>query len=314
MAESIRKSPSMVYLPPMPESASAILRKHNANTLSIFTTYVKTFAEQHVEGVENQLPLTQYAVGKQDVNGVATANGGLAGAKNSALDFLPSLPAPNARSAFVALSGHGDAFTTISDLCSSSRQGIFLESAIVPHLTLHPAESRQPLNAYLLDFFNHGDLAALKEANGIRREDVWFVLNDFSLVLGTVCAALAIYLGLVPKGRDADDELLNVMGTGDAVENDQDEREAAESSLLPKVEEVRNVPAPVPAKRGPKTKIAEDWGEAEEAMQEEERWVAGVEERERGTDEVEYAGLMGVYRAMRKLKAEFDAKFKEIWA
>lgn len=304
MAEKIRKSPSMVFLPPMPKQASDVLVKHNADTLSIFTTYVKTFADQYVKNAEDQLPLTQYAVGRQGSTTEAKA-----------LDFLPSLPAPQARSAFVALSGHGDAFPTIGDLCSSSRQGIFLESAIVPHLTLHPTESRQPLNAYLVDFFVHGNLQALEDANGIRREDVWFVLNDFSLVLGTICAALAIYLGQV-QGRDADEELLNVMGQGDAVENDKDEQEAAEAAAaevaLPKIDERPTAPTAAPVPRKGKRGVVDEWGVAEDALQEEERQEWEIEER--GTDVEEYDRLMTVYRAFRKLKAEFDGKFKEIWA
>ena len=160
MAQKIEKSQSMVYLPPMPKKAADILLKHNADTLKIFTTYVKTYAEQYVEGSETQLPLTQYAAGdKKD----SKANGAIKGAEKTSegLDFLPSLPAPAARSVFAALSGHGDDFPTIADLCNSSRQGIFLESAIIPHLDLHPNESRQPLNSYIMDFYNHGDLKAL---------------------------------------------------------------------------------------------------------------------------------------------------------
>ena len=121
MADAIRKSPSMVYLPPMPKAALSTLETHNANTLSIYTTYVKTFAEQHVKGAETTLPLTQFSANSPDAN------------STSDLSFLPSLPAPTARSPFVALSGHGDAFPTISDLCTSSRAGIFLESALIPH-------------------------------------------------------------------------------------------------------------------------------------------------------------------------------------
>src|SRR5277367_5761758 len=65
-AEMIRRSPSIVLLPPMPEKAAALLREHNANTLSIFTTYVKTFAQQHVKGEDRLLPLTNIPVGGQE--------------------------------------------------------------------------------------------------------------------------------------------------------------------------------------------------------------------------------------------------------
>jgi ATP-dependent RNA helicase DDX60 len=186
-AEKIKRSPSIVYLPAMPEEAATILRKHNKDTLNIFTTYVKTFAAQHVKEEERYLPLTHTPVGLapplssngKPANGHATANGdakpnGHAKEPDSAIDFLPSLPVPHARSSFVALSGLGDEFTTIEDLCSSTREGVFLESAVIPHLELHPDETRTPLNAYLLDFFMHGSIDPLEKANGIRKSDVSF--------------------------------------------------------------------------------------------------------------------------------------------
>lgn len=70
------------------------------------------------------------------------------GAKASCPDLFPaSLPAAKVRSAFVALSGHGDAFDSISDLCSTVRGGVFLEEAVIPHLTVYPEEAKMPLNA-----------------------------------------------------------------------------------------------------------------------------------------------------------------------
>jgi len=175
--EKIKRSPSNVYLEPMPKEAAAILRNHNKDTLDIFTTYVKTFAEQHIKEEERALPLTRTIVGPTPVveaNGKASnghANGGVH-KENIAVNFLPSLSTPYARSSFDALSGHGDTFSTIEDLCSSTREGVFLESAVIPHLVLHPEETRSPLNAYLLDFFKHGAVKPLEDANGIRKSDV----------------------------------------------------------------------------------------------------------------------------------------------
>ena len=135
-AEKIKRSPSVVYLPPLPQDAADIVRDHNKKTLEIFTAYVKTFAAQHIKEEERYLPLTKTPIGaapatsdnRKLVNGQASAH-------NSAhinrddkgprcKDFLPFLPAPHARSAFVALSGLGDDFTTIEDLCSSTREGV----------------------------------------------------------------------------------------------------------------------------------------------------------------------------------------------
>lgn len=188
-AEKIRRSPSKVYLDPMPQEAADILREHNKKTLDIFTTYAKTFAAQHVKDEERYLPLTHTPVGASPpnhangkaLNGYAAANGSGNAAEedDSATSFLPSLPAPHARSAFVALSGLGDKFSTIEDLCSSTREGVFLESAVIPHLELHPDETKSPLNAYLLDFYTHGSIVPLEHANGIHKSDV----RHLSLVL-----------------------------------------------------------------------------------------------------------------------------------
>jgi hypothetical protein len=183
-AEAIKRSPSIVYLPGMPEEATDILRRHNKDTLDIFSTYVKTFASQHVKEEQNSLPLTHTHVGAipsetSRTNGEILSNGsahvnGNSISDSSATGFLPSLPAPHARSAFVALSGLGDEFVTIEDLCSSTREGVFLEAAVIPHLEIHPDETRTPLNAYLLDFYMHGALEPLELANGIRKSDVRF--------------------------------------------------------------------------------------------------------------------------------------------
>jgi hypothetical protein len=312
MAERIRRSPSMVYLPPMPENAAEILRTHNAKTLSIFSTYVQTFAEQYVKNDETELPLTKLAVGRQEeskseVNGTK----GVVSDEAPKINFLPSLPRPHARSSFVALSGHGDDFSTIDDLCTSSRTGIFLESAVIPHLELHPDESRTPLNAYLLDFFMHGDLQPLSDANGIGRSDVWFILNDFSLVLATITTSLALYLGLGPKGRDAEDEMLNIMGSGDANENDRDEEEAAETIIATTTGQTTSQPQQPLLRKGKKG-VAEDWDADEDAIEAQENQSKEAEQI--GTDDEEYEKLLSVYRAFKKLKAEFDAKFMAIWA
>lgn len=126
---------------------------------------MRTFVDQHVKEDDRKLPLTGMEVGSADNN-----------------VFLPgSLPPTKVRSAFVALSGHGDDFESISSLCRTTRSGVFLEEAVIPHLDVYPDESKTPLNAYLYDFFMHGDLDALEKANGVKKSDVWFLLNGMSL-------------------------------------------------------------------------------------------------------------------------------------
>lgn len=127
----VKKSSSIVFLPPLPSKAARIIRNHNQETLQIFTTYVETFVKQHVKYDDCQLPLTGVTMGGDEVLG----------------DLAGKLAPSKVRSAFVALSGHGDTFECISDLCRTTREGVFLEEAVIPHLTIYPDEANTLLNA-----------------------------------------------------------------------------------------------------------------------------------------------------------------------
>ena len=159
----IKRSPSVVFLPALPAQAEAVLRKHNEDTLDIFKTYVKTYVDQHIREQDCRLPLTGIKCGGE---GPVITDGP-----------LKSLPATSLRSPFVALSGHDDNFESISDLCRDVRSGVFLEESVIPYIAISPFETDVPLNAYLYDFFRHGDITALRKANGIKRGDIWFWLN-----------------------------------------------------------------------------------------------------------------------------------------
>jgi hypothetical protein len=161
--EVVKRSSSIVFLPPMPKEAEVILRAHNKETLDIFHTYVSTYVHQHIPEEDNTLPLTGLEIGED-----APAHG--AG--------LPGALAPTkVRSRFVALSGYGDDFDSISDLCGTVRTGVYLEESVIPHVDIYPDETAVPLNAYLLDFYKNGDILALEKANRIPSGNVWFVLN-----------------------------------------------------------------------------------------------------------------------------------------
>lgn len=156
----VKPSSSIVFLPPLPQKASQILSQHNRQTLDVYKTYVETFVNQHIKHDDRKLPLT-----------------GLLAGGNGEKDGMESLPPTRIRSAFVALSGAGDHFDNIHDLCATTRDGVFLEEAVIPHVEVYPDEMEVPLNAWLLDFFKHGDVDTLEKANGIRRADIWFLLN-----------------------------------------------------------------------------------------------------------------------------------------
>jgi hypothetical protein len=136
------------------------------------------------------------------------------------------------------------------------------------------------------------------------------VLNDFSLVLATIATSLALYLGL---GSDADPEMLDVMGSGDAAENDGDEAMAADAILDSTAMKTTPAPQQTFAKKG--KKVVDDWDAGEDAIVAEENYMKSEGANGTGvTDDEEYDKLMNVYKAFRKLKTEFDSKFREIWA
>ena len=293
MMTGAKKSPSIVFLPPMPEKANAILRAHNRDTLDTYSTYVETYATQHIHDEERHLPLTEVQVGGKGDQQAATILGASAPTRS--------------RSAFVALSGHGDNFESISDLCTTVRAGVFLEQAVVPHLEVYPYERKAPLNAYLYDFFMHGSLEPLETANGIRKSEVWFLLNDFSLVLATIVTSLSNFLRL-KAAQDVD--MIDIVGSGDAVEIDADER-LAEEMATPLVSQLNQKLNVLPAKN----KVAERWDDGADDVDD----VTLVTEGSRRSsttligqdDKME---LLQVYEAFVRLRTEFDEKFKAIGA
>jgi hypothetical protein len=305
--EVVKGSPSIVFLPPMPEQAADILRRHNKSTLDIFTAYVQTFVEQHVHEPDNALPLTAVKVGTDS---------------SKPLQGAPQKAPLKARSAFVALSGHDDSFESIHDLCNTGRGGVFLEEAVVPHVPLYPEDSELPLNAYLYDYFTHSNPNALITANRIRRGDVWFVLNDFSMVLATIVTSLSNFMNL---GTDSDLDFIDVRGGGDEADEDKEDK------LLPNdaASEITNLSGttlnsgsgpvkqdlPIQVKKK-KAKVMDSWEDEDDDEEEddvEEDWDADDADQEAPAWE-EGAGLLNVLKAFKALKEDFDTKFKTMWA
>lgn len=308
LEEVVKKSPSIVFLPPLSSTAANILREHNQSTLDIFTAYVQTFVEQHVEDADDSLPLTKVKIGGNAIPESART--------------LPYRTPPTVRSAFVALSGHDDLFDSIHDLCTTSRAGVFLEEAIVPYVGMYPDESELPLNAYLYDFFNHGDTTALATANRIRRGDVWFVLNDFSMVLATIVTSLSNFMNL-----STESDFTDIRGEG------EEEEERREDKLLPedsgyetastvsmslKASAQQDLPIQVKKKK----KVADSWDDDadDEDFQDE---LAVANEKKKAQKEAEMldkpaweegADLLNVLKSFKLLREEFDTKFRAMWA
>lgn len=313
----VKPSSSMVFLPPMPESASKILIEHNKQTLEVYRAYVETFVDQHIKDDDRTLPLT----------------GLQAGAKSNAPTGIRSLPPSRIRSSFVALSGAGDNFDSIHDLCQTVRDGVFLEEAVIPHMDVYPEEMEVPLNAYLLDFFKHGDVHTIEKANGIRRSEIWFLLNDFSLVLATIITSLMNFMKLT-EATDLD--MLEVMGNMDAHEEAEDDKVAATETqseasgpsvadsgvvLTDRTASGRSGPAAPTQKQSKNAESWEDLAESEDDSDVEAAKEKAIGEEAKALAEELAAwdgdggeGLKDVLKAFQKLHAEFTVKFKAMWA
>jgi len=182
-AGEFAKLPSMIILPPLPPAAVRVLIQHNHEVLRIFAGYAFTYASQHASRLpmDDQLPLSGFRI-------TATPNE----EHHPILDRLEAQKVPiTVRSAFVANSGHGDNFGTVSEPVRSSRPGVHLNKHSIPSFDgLVDRGEELLLNAYLLDFWIHGQKQTIHKANGIREGGFWYLLNDFALILQTIVVTL----------------------------------------------------------------------------------------------------------------------------
>jgi ATP-dependent RNA helicase DDX60 len=169
MKEIVRKSSSIVVLPRLDKRAREVLLAHERDILRIFASYALTYATQNSAqlGQDTQLPLS-----KIRYDG-SPGDGGLF-RRHLEKTSIPVV----ARSPFVANSGHDDHFESISELARTTRSGLYLNEHAIPSMSgiiAVPDEKDEvfELNAYIYDFYLHGQPVTLAKANGIRRGDIW---------------------------------------------------------------------------------------------------------------------------------------------
>ncbi|KIM41415.1 hypothetical protein M413DRAFT_27773 [Hebeloma cylindrosporum] len=272
--------PSMIVLPPLPESARDVLLVHDKEILQIFSDYVSAFARnsENTMGQEEILPLSKISVCGNDTHRRAEMAQFYAHLQSNATPIIT-------RSVFVANSGHGDVFSSVSELTRTSRAGLNLNEYAIPSMThlTNTAENdtntlEHRLNAYILDFYTHGQVETLARANGIRRGDVWYHLQDFALTLQTVEAALK---QLLTHGASK-------VGSSSS-ESDQ--------GMLDPVDDMEEM--------GVDDKDPEEGSE-------------GVEAGEHTSDALGHEGLSdsdwNVYNVVTQVCKEFQEKFKAMWA
>ncbi|KAL2701010.1 hypothetical protein AAEP93_007829 [Penicillium crustosum] len=312
-----KKPSSIVALPPLPRKAASALRAHNRQVLDVYTGYVSTFVKQHIKEPDCLLPFS------------GTKCGGESSAKKLGFSQFDHI-SPSIVSPFFALSGNGDQCNTVFELSQMVRSGVWIEDSVIPYVAIDGNENATPLNAYLYDFFKHGNVSQLETANRIRRGDVWFVLNDFSLTLATIKTSIE---GFLKPGGNIGADMLDVAGGGDDYENlvddkavDQIEAENA-GKLVVKPDNKQTMPAaPIPSSRPKAKKVVMDSWEDEmddEDDESEEEAIAASKDTANGLSskttqekpvDNSHRSMFLVAKAFKELHNEFDTKFKAMWA
>ncbi|OTA98900.1 hypothetical protein M426DRAFT_325608 [Hypoxylon sp. CI-4A] len=319
----VYRSPSGVLLSELPRKAVQTLKEHNQETLRIFQNYVSTYTSQHLRDTPDlRLPFTEHEIKPSDPYDMG--------------NILPSLNETVVRSPFAALSGFTDKFETIGELCDTARAGVFLEESAIPYIPIAPHETKGvPWNAYIYDFFKHGDMGALVRDNGIKGGDVWFRLKDFSLILATIATSLANFMSADAEADDA--AMIDVQDAGDIIAENADaasdggisDNRSAVHSAMPRGAETEKMSK----SKGKKTVVADSWdAESDESDATEEdsfRWSTSSPTSSRtkypsSMSETEFPtpswsqsdgeSLKKVHYAFQALKEQFDEKFLKVWA
>ncbi|RAL11807.1 putative DEAD/DEAH box helicase [Aspergillus homomorphus CBS 101889] len=327
-----KQSTSTVVLPSLPRNAARILCGHNRETLDIYSTYVATFVDQHLHEPDNRLPLTQLRQGGGTPISEITRDTILAQrAAQTPTQAMITSP-------FVALS-NPDPAKNIADLCKAVRQGVWLEQSVIPHVPVESDGEAILKNAYLYDFFKHGNKRALETENMIRRGDLWFRLNDFSLVLATIVASLGSFLEIHAQSAMGEVPGLEVMGCGDLQEEEGgDDTADADGAPLPamakdSIGEMKSARRKFTStSSGPSVEdeVPDSW---EDAIQDGDDIKEGAgpatapetffsEYNQNAQDQrtkqavaaFKRNELLRVLRMFQTLKTEFDDKFRKMWA
>ncbi|KAI9567890.1 hypothetical protein HD554DRAFT_2314563 [Boletus coccyginus] len=292
----IKRSASMVILPPLSDDARRVLTAHEEEILRIFTSAVPNF------GPDTRLPLSGTELGGTPTSDTAGRFG--TWLQETALRVV-------VRSLFVANSGHDDRFESVADLARTARRGLSLNEHAIPSFApilatpgraggsggdkkgkrrsgrLHSKlyANGFALNAYILDFYIHGQVQPLTEANAIRRGDVWLMLQEFDLTLMTMRGVL-------------DQLIMRKQGCGEGSDTGEDEGEGG--SLDSGFIDV-----------GDPTEKDEDGDGEDEGGKRSVRVESGVGRvKPSWVAKRDWRVLEVVFEATR----EFDEKFKAMWA
>jgi hypothetical protein len=172
-----------------------------------------------------------------------------------------------------------------------------LEASVVPGVELGGE-----LNSYLLDFFKHGDAAALARENGVGGAEVWFVLREFELMLAAIGASLEGFLNLEPGEVGGQEEEVTV-----GLEEGWGEGQVGVEENEVEVENLKAV-------KKKKKVVADSWEDEDVSEGNEEDTETSAESVPSWGCDGDDQSLVKVYKAFRRVEEEFKGMFKKMWA
>lgn len=180
LRELVRKSPSTVVLRNPSAAVLRSLADHHNLITQTFETYALNYATQYQAklGSDWTLPLSRFGVGK---NPNASSPSTYPTIEQVAANPLRVV----GRSPFVASSGLTDSFETVFELADTARAGLNLNASAVPSLAFLSSDEHV-LDAFVYDFWKHGQIDPLVKINGIRRGDVWYKVRAEMLHLSNL--------------------------------------------------------------------------------------------------------------------------------
>ncbi|KAK5582857.1 hypothetical protein RB653_004446 [Dictyostelium firmibasis] len=170
------RSPSILVLPPLPQSVQNVIKDHNTRLLKTFSTYLYIY-NQYLKTHNDFLPFSNGSSLETTTTStiVNKWNENLKELKPSTQNFKTS----------ELLSGVFKV-SNLKKLKTILGSNSYFSTRILPYCDINGS----PINSYLLDFFKHSQKKPLIEDNKIKESDLWTLLKDFSLILKVIATAL----------------------------------------------------------------------------------------------------------------------------
>ncbi|XP_077209763.1 putative ATP-dependent RNA helicase DDX60 isoform X2 [Paroedura picta] len=175
---------SKVFLEDLPEDFAAALHEYNCKIQENFGQFLQIVSTMADMKQEYQLPLS-----KLDFSSTEQLESQLAS------HLMSCSEGRTAVSPFVCLSGNTELDLLNADTVNSvilRTIGVTAANLPVLHPKMCDSQGRiMPLNAYILDFYKHGSLAAMAQDNSLHEGDAYYLLRDFALALKAISVSLS---------------------------------------------------------------------------------------------------------------------------